>query len=141
MSILFLLKLEFTLIVLVIPLTVLCPITPLNAENFSKNNPIAKISKSIEKLEYYKGYIPLNSFDVSKELVSKINSNSDYNLDPELLDIIAKVHIDFLNTLVAEAENNKRLDKINDKIKEEQQKYDKLSKYNKEISDELKNYK
>jgi len=141
MSILFLLKLEFTLIILVIPLTVLCPITPLNAENFSKNNPIAKISKSIEKLEYYKGYIPLNSFDVSKELVSKINSNSDYNLDPELLDIIAKVHIDFLNTLVAEAENNKRLDKINDKIKEEQQKYDKLSKYNKEISDELKNYK
>ncbi|MCH7927592.1 MAG: hypothetical protein IID03_06340 [Candidatus Dadabacteria bacterium] len=105
------------------------------------NHKIERISELIEKLEDYKQYIPNDSLDLSKDLVENLSDDTNNNFDTKLLDEISKVHIDFLNILITEAENKIKLEETSNKIKEEQQKYEQLSKYNSEITEELKNYK
>ena len=140
MSILFLSKLEFTLILLLAITASLFTNSLLYAQNVNKNHKIERISKLIEKLEGYIEYIPKDSLFRSKELVQSISNNTPTNIDTEILDEITNAHIDLLNTMIREAENKIELEKVNKKIKEEQQIYEKLSKYNNEISEELKNY-
>ncbi len=141
MSILFLSKLEFTLILLLAIFAGLFINTLLYAQNLNTDHKIERISELIEKLEDYKQYIPKDSLDLSKDLVENLSEDTNNNFDTELLDEIAKAHIDFLNILITETENKIKLEKTSNKIKEEQQLYDKLSKYNSEITEELKNYK
>jgi len=141
MSILFLSKLEFTLILLLAIFAGLFINTLLYAQNLNTDHKIERVSELIEKLEDYKQYIPKDSLDLSKDLVQNLSEDTNNNFDTELLDEIAKAHIDFLNILITEAENKIKLEKTSNKIKEEQQLYDKLSKYNSEITEELKNYK
>jgi hypothetical protein len=113
----------------------------LYAQNLNTDHKFERVSELIEKLEDYKQYIPKDSLDLSKDLVKNLSGDTNNNFDTELLDEITKVHIDFLNILITEAENKIKLEKTSNKIKEEQQLYDKLSKYNSEITEELKNYK
>ena len=141
MSILFLSKLEFTLIFLLAIFAGLFINSFLYAQNLNKDHKIERISELIEKLEDYKQYIPKDSLDLSKDLVENLSEDTNNNFDTELLDEITKVHIDFLNILITEAENKIKLERTSNKIKEEQQLYYKLSKYNSEITEELKNYK
>ena len=141
MSILFLSKLEFTLIFSLAIFAGLFINSLLYAQNLNTNHKIERISELIEKLEDYKQYIPNDSLDLSKDLVENLSANTNNNFDTKLLDEIAKVHIDFLNILITEAENKIKLEETSNKIKEEQQKYEQLSKYNSEITEELKNYK
>jgi hypothetical protein len=141
MSRLFLSKLEFTLIFSLIVFTGLSINTRLYAQNLNTNHQIERISELIEKLENYKEYISQDSLDISKDLVDKLSNDTNNNFDTELLDEIAIVHLDFLNTLVTEAENKIKLEIISNKITEERQLYDKLLKYNSEITEELKNHR
>jgi len=141
MSILFLSKLEFTLIFLLAIFAGLFINSLLYAQNLNTDHKFERVSELIEKLEDYKQYIPKDSLDLSKDLVKNLSGDTNNNFDTELLDEITKVHIDFLNILITEAENKIKLEKTSNKIKEERQLYDKLSKYNSEITEELKNYK
>ena len=141
MSILFLSKLEFTLIFSLAIFAGLFINSLLYAQNLNTNHKIERISELIEKLEDYKQYIPNDSLDLSKDLVENLSDDNNNNFYTKLLDEIAKVHIDFLNILITEAENKIKLEETSNKIKEEQQKYEQLSKYNSEITEELKNYK
>lgn len=141
MSILFLSKLEFTLIFLLAIFAGLFINSLLYAQNLNTDHKIERVSELIEKLEDYKQYIPKDSLDLSKDLVENLSGDTNNNFDTELLDEITKVHIDFLNILITEAENKIKLEETSNKIKEERQLYDKLSKYNSEITEELKNYK
>jgi len=141
MSILFLSKLEFTLIFLLAIFAGLFINTLLYAQNLNTDHKIERVLELIKKLEDYKQYIPKDSLDLSKDLVENLSEDTNNNFDTELLDEITKVHTDFLNILITEAENKIKLEKTSNKIKEEQQLYDKLSKYNSEITEELKNYK
>jgi len=115
--------------------------TLLYAQNLNTDDKIERVSELIEKLEDYKQYIPKDSLDLSKDLVQNLSEDTNNNFDTELLDEITKVHIDFLNILITEAENKIKLEETSNKIKEVRQLYDKLSKYNSEITEELKNYK
>ena len=141
MSILFLSKLEFTLILLLAVFAGLFTNTLLYAQKLNTDHKIERVSELIEKLEDYKQYIPKDSLDLSKDLVENLSEDTNNNFDTELLDEITKVHIDFLNILITEAENKIKLEETSNKIKEERQLYDKLSKYNSEITEDLKNYK
>ena len=141
MSILFLSKLEFTLIFSLAIFAGLFINSLLYAQNLNTNHKIERISVLIEKLEDYKQYIPNDSLDLSKDLVKNLSDDTNNNFDTKLLDEISKVHIDFLNILITEAENKIKLEETSNKRKDEQQKYEQLSKYNTEITKEIKNYK
>ena len=130
MSILFLSKLEFTLIFSLAIFAGLFINSLLYAQNLNTNHKIERISELIEKLEDYKQYIPNDSLDLSKDLVKNLSDDTNNNFDTKLLDVIAKVHIDFLNILITEAENKIKLEETSDKIKNEHQKYDLLEMYN-----------
>lgn len=141
MSRLFLLKLEFTLILSIVIPTVIDINTVLYAQNLVTNHQIQRVSELIQELENYHEYIPEGSLDLSKAFIDNVNNDSSNKLTKEFIDEMAKVHIDYLDMLTIEAKNKIKLENTSNHIVEEQKKYDKITKFNSEISKELKNYK
>ncbi len=140
MSRLFQRKLEFTLIIAMLVLLTFTAISQLNAQNINSINKVKELSQLIDQISSYKDHIPEQSLESSKNLLSQLQNNSFSNPNKELIDQLTDAHIDFLNALILEAEHKIELARLNNTILEQQQLYDKLSKYNTEISEDLENY-
>ena len=85
MSILFLSKLEFTLIVSLLMASALSTSTFIYAQNLDSNNQAEEVANLIEELETHKEYIPEDSLALSKELVTYLNETTNKDIDTGLL--------------------------------------------------------
>ncbi|NIU87074.1 MAG: hypothetical protein GWN56_07225 [Nitrosopumilaceae archaeon] len=140
MSILFQRKLEFTLIFTLLLFSSFTVISVLYAQNIDNTDKVKEISELISNLEDQHILISKDSLEQSKDFVENIKNGSYSSADPLIIEELFKAHTAFLNTLLIEARNRAELQSTKNTIAEQQQLYEKLSKYNKDISKDLKKY-
>ncbi|NIP30906.1 MAG: hypothetical protein GTN99_06300 [Candidatus Dadabacteria bacterium] len=141
MSRLFLIKLEFALILLFIISVSISINKTVHAQSSDINNHIDSITALIEEVEKFNKYIPEDSLNQPKAFIQSITGDTKGDVDSELINKMALSIIEYLNALETEAKNKFELEKTSQNIIEEQKKHERLIKYNSEITQELNKFK
>ncbi|HSG30527.1 MAG TPA: hypothetical protein VLB82_03170 [Thermodesulfobacteriota bacterium] len=140
MSILFQRKLEFTLIFTLLLFSSFTVNSVIYAQKIDNADKVKELSELISNLEDKQHPISQDSLELSKDFVININNGSYNSADPSIIDELFKAHSALLNALLVEARNSTELQSTKNTIAEQQQLYEKLSKYNTDISQDLKKY-